>query len=78
MTHVLPAPLEHTKWARHAGCVPTQDKLPLPELKADAKGKKEFQDYNTKLQFQRADLVERIEKNKAWIVSGGLNTILVV
>lgn len=42
---------------------------PCAELKSDAKGKKEFEDYRTKLLIQRADLVNRIDKNKTWIVS---------
>jgi hypothetical protein len=42
---------------------------PPVDLKADAVGLKEFQDYQTKLNLQRADLEERIAKNKAWIVS---------
>lgn len=44
--------------------------LSHPELKEDAKGLKEFQDYRTKLLIQRADLEGRIAKNKAWIVRG--------
>eukprot|EP00878_Enallax_costatus_P028268 GHUV01030518.1.p1 GENE.GHUV01030518.1~~GHUV01030518.1.p1 ORF type:complete len:148 (-),score=26.69 GHUV01030518.1:215-658(-) len=39
------------------------------ELKEDLKGKKEFEDYLTKLKIQKADIEDRIEKNKAWIVS---------
>jgi hypothetical protein len=42
-----------------------------PELKADAKGRKEFEDYQAKLELQKADLRARIDKNRAWIVSGG-------
>ncbi|GBF89160.1 flagellar associated protein [Raphidocelis subcapitata] len=37
------------------------------ELKADLKGRKEFEDYLTKLKIQRADLAARIDRNKAWI-----------
>jgi hypothetical protein len=39
------------------------------ELKDDLKGKKEFEDYLTKLNLQKADIQGRIEKNKTWIVS---------
>jgi hypothetical protein len=39
------------------------------ELKEDLKGKKEFEDYLTKLNLQKADIQGRIEKNKTWIVS---------
>ncbi|KIZ06246.1 flagellar associated protein [Monoraphidium neglectum] len=39
------------------------------ELKADAKGKKEFEDYHTKLLIERADIEERIKKNKDWIAN---------
>ena len=52
---------------------PSQTRKPTtpnaPELKADAKGRKEFEGYRTKLMIQRAELVENIEKDKAWIVS---------
>ncbi|WIA08791.1 hypothetical protein OEZ85_008213 [Tetradesmus obliquus] len=37
------------------------------ELKEDLKGKKEFEDYLTKLNLQKADIQGRIEKNKTWI-----------
>jgi hypothetical protein len=39
------------------------------ELKEDLKGKKEFEEYLTKLNLQKADIQGRIEKNKTWIVS---------
>ena len=55
------------------GPAPTlQPSAPLvhTELKADAKGQKEFQDYRTKLEIQKSDLQDRIRKNKEWIVSG--------
>jgi hypothetical protein len=41
----------------------------LAELKEDLKGKKEFEEYLTKLSLQKADIQGRIEKNKTWIVS---------
>jgi thioredoxin-related protein len=40
------------------------------ELKEDIKGQKEFKEYLTTLELQRADLQGRIDKNKAWVVSG--------
>jgi hypothetical protein len=45
----------------------------LSELKEDLKGKKEFEDYLTKLQIEKSDIQDRIEKNKAWIVSAKTN-----
>lgn len=39
------------------------------ELKEDIKGRAEFVEYLTRLQIQRADLQDRIDKNKDWIVS---------
>lgn len=42
------------------------------ELKEDIKGQKEFVEYLTRLQIQRADLQDRIDKNKAWVVSSML------
>lgn len=39
------------------------------ELKEDIKGQKEFKEYLTTLELQRADLQGRIDKNKAWVVS---------
>jgi len=47
----------------------------VTEIKEDLKGKKEFEDYLTKLQIEKSDIQDRIEKNKAWIVSGRGNTI---
>lgn len=47
------------------------------ELKEDIKGQKEFVSYLTQLQLQRADLQERINQNKAWIVSSCSCTIKV-
>ncbi|KAF8072760.1 rpsO [Scenedesmus sp. PABB004] len=41
----------------------------LCELKEDLKGKKEFEAYLSKLQTQRADVQDRIEKNRAWIAN---------
>ena len=37
------------------------------ELKADVKGRKEFEDYRTTLMLQRADLEARVARNKAWV-----------
>lgn len=39
------------------------------ELKADLKGKKEFEDYRTTLLLQRADLEARAARNRAWIAA---------
>jgi hypothetical protein len=45
--------------------------LPLgygAEIKEDQKGKKEYEDYLTKLNLQKADLQKRIDSNKEWLV----------
>ena len=39
------------------------------ELRQDKKGKKEYDDFLTKLNMQKADLQQRVQKNTAWIVS---------
>jgi hypothetical protein len=39
------------------------------ELKEDITGRAEFVEYLTHLQLQRADLQDRIGKNKEWVVS---------
>ncbi|KAI8476434.1 MAG: flagellar associated protein [Monoraphidium minutum] len=39
------------------------------ELKSDLKGKKEFDEYRTKLLIQRADMAQRVEQNKAWVAN---------
>jgi len=46
----------------------TDNSVVSAELKEDLKGKKEFEDYLTKLNLQKADIQGRIEKNKTWIV----------
>lgn len=43
--------------------------LVLAELKEDISGRAEFVEYLTRLQLQRAELQDRIGKNKAWVVS---------
>lgn len=65
-THTLSLSLTHT---HSLSLTHTHTPITYLELKADAKGKKEFEDYQTKLEIQKADLKERIEKNKAWVVS---------